>query len=70
MRKYYENYRKDCSPSTIHKTYHTSIGALTKMIASCNGNIGNPKRIEKNDDVQKTFSQLQLWAKEKNKKIF
>ena len=44
-----------------------TIGALTKMIDCCNGNIGKPKRIEKADDVQKTFSHI--WAKE-NKKIF
>ena len=46
---------------TIEKTLHTSKPTLEKMIVATSGNIGKPQKIEKTDDVQKTFSHL--WAK-------
>ena len=46
---------------TIEKTTWTNRQALEKMIATTAGNIALPKKIEKVDDVQKTFSHL--WAK-------
>ena len=49
---------------TIEKTTWTSRPALKKMIATTAGNIGKPQKIEKADDVQKTFSHL--WARLKN----
>ena len=49
---------------TIEKTLHTSRPALKKMILATAGNIGKPQKIEKADDVQKTFSHL--WARLKN----
>ena len=50
---------------TIEKTTWTSKPALQKMILATAGNIAYPKKIEKVDDVQKTFSQV--WVKFKKK---
>lgn len=47
MRKYYNE--------TIQKTLHTSRVALEKMVEMTFGNIGRPKKIEKNSEVEKTF---------------
>lgn len=47
--------------STIEKTVWTSKPALEKMIVATSGKIGQPIKIEKADDTQKTF--CQVWAK-------
>ena len=54
---------------TIEKTLHTSRPALKKMIATTAGNIAYPKKIEKVDDVQKTFKKLFPISGQNSKKI-
>ena len=46
---------------TIEKTLHTSRPALEKMINATAGKIGQPIKIEKADQTQKTFAKV--WAK-------
>ena len=46
---------------TIEKTIWTNRPALKKMIEETAGNIGKPRKIEKADGCQKTFSYL--WSK-------
>ena len=54
---------------TIEKTLHTSRPALKKMIEETAGNIALPKKIEKVDDVQKTFKKLFPIFGQNSKKI-
>ena len=54
---------------TIEKTTWTSRPALKKMIATTAGNIGKPQKIEKVDDVQKTFKKLFLNSGQNSKKF-
>ena len=54
---------------TIEKTIWTSRPALKKMIEETAGNIAHPKKIEKVDDVQKTFKKLFLISGQNSKKI-
>ena len=54
---------------TIEKTTWTSRPALQKMILATAGNIALPKKIEKVDDVQKTFKKLFPISGQNSKKI-